>query len=98
MKVFEYTKPFVKEDLAYAYVKLNPALPARVEYPLWMVDMHSEVVKVVAAECQLGITKGYPYILERAHKFSIIDRRDRIKFMRAVKSHNISFKWMSKMR
>ncbi|RLI78649.1 hypothetical protein DRP05_06530 [Archaeoglobales archaeon] len=98
MKVFEYTKPFIKNNLAYAYIKLNPALPARIEYPVWMVDMHDDVVKLVIAECQLGITKGYPYILERAHKFSTIEHGDRAKFMRAVKSYSVSFKWMAKMR
>ena len=97
MRMFEYTRPFLKNDLAYAYIKISPALPARIEYPAWMTEMHDEVVKLVTAECQLSVTKGYPYILERAHKFSIIDKRGRDKFMKAVKSYSISYKWLAKM-
>jgi len=98
MDVFEYTKPFTTNNLNFAYVKLNPTLPARIEYPSWMAEMHDEIVRLVAAECQLGVTKGFPYILERAHKHSIIEQRDRIKFMRAIKSYSVSFKWMAKMK
>lgn len=98
MKVFEYTKPFIKNNLTYSYIKLNPTLPIRIEYPTWMVEMHDDVVKLVVAECQLGVTKGYPYILERAHKHSTIEQKDRVKFMRAIKSYSVSFKWMAKLR
>jgi hypothetical protein len=97
MSIFEYTKPFIVDDLVFAYIKLNPTLPVRIEYPSWMTEMHDEVVKLVVAECQLGITKGYPYILERAHKHSIIEQKDRVKFMKAVKSYSVSFKWMAKV-
>jgi hypothetical protein len=86
------------EDVCYAYLRVNPALPIRIEYPSWMKDMHDEVVRVVVAECMLGSTKGYPYILERSHNYSAIGGRDKMSFMKAVGSHGVSFKWMSKLR
>ena len=41
-------------------------------------------------------TRGYPYILERAHYYSRLDSKARMSFMKAIKSHGISFKWISK--
>ena len=98
MDVFSYTQPLEKEKLCYSYVMVNPTMPVRIEYPAWMKDMHEEVVKTVVAECLLGKTRGYPYILERAHHYSCIDAKARASFMKAVKSQGVSFKWMSKIR
>ncbi len=97
MDLFSYTQPF-GEEICYAYMMVNPTMPVRVEYPAWMRDMHEEVMRVVLAECLLGKTRGYPYILERAHHYSCIDAKARASFMKAVKSHGVSFKWMSKIR
>ena len=98
MDVFSYTQPLEKEDICYSYVMVNPTMPVRIEYPAWMKDMHEEIVKTVVAECLLGKTRGYPYILERAHHYSCIDAKARASFMKAVKSQGVSFKWMSKIR
>jgi NurA-like 5'-3' nuclease len=46
----------------------------------------------------LGSTRGYPYILERAHKYSSIGNNEKMSFIKAVGSYNISFKWMSKLK
>ncbi len=97
MDMFSYTLPF-GEDVCYAYLMVNPSMPVRVEYPNWMKDMHEEIVKIVFAECLLGKTRGYPYILERAHHYSCIDAKARASFMKSVRSHGISFKWISKIR
>ncbi len=97
MDVFSYTQPF-GDKIRYAYLMVNPSMPVRIEYPEWMSDMHDDIVKIVFAECLLGKTRGYPYILERAHHYSCIDAKARASFMKAVKSHGVSFKWMSKIR
>ncbi len=96
MDMFTYTRP-MGNGIVYSYVRVNPMTPVRIEYPEWMRDMHEEVVRVVIAECLLGRTKGYPYILERAHRYSHIDSKTRASFMKAVKSFGISFKWISKI-
>jgi hypothetical protein len=98
MDLLCYTPPFKwrgVEEISYAYIKINPSLPIRIEYPSWMEDMHEEIVRVIVAECMLGGTRGYPYILERAHSYSAIGK---FSFMHAVGSRGISFKWMSKVR
>ncbi len=97
MDLFSYTQPLGR-GICYAYLMVNPSVPVRIEYPEWMVEMHEEVVRVVFAECLLGKTRGYPYILERAHHYSCIDAKARASFMKAVKSQGVSFKWMSKIR
>ncbi len=106
MDLMTYTPPFrchrddveMSEEVSYAYLRVSPSLPVRIEYPSWMEDMHDEIIRVVVAECMLGSTKGYPYILERAHHYSSIGGKEKMSFMKAVGSHNISFKWMSKLR
>ncbi|AIY90633.1 DNA double-strand break repair nuclease NurA [Geoglobus acetivorans] len=79
------------------YIKVNPSLPVRVEIPEWCEGMQDEIAKVIMAECRLGSTKGYPYILERAHKYAKISEGEKRAFMRAVKSSGISFKYISKV-
>jgi NurA-like 5'-3' nuclease len=49
------------------------------------------------AECMLGSTKGYPYVLERAHTCSQIGNDEKKDFMKAL-SHDTSFKWICKVR
>ncbi len=95
MDVFSYTQPLGR-GICYCYLMVNPSMPVRIEFPEWMKDMHEELVKTVFAECLLGKTRGYPYILERAHQYSCIDAKTRASFMKAIKSRGISFKWMSK--
>jgi len=100
MSLFSYTQPFHSQQyngkICFSYLMVNPATPVRIEYPAWMESMHDDVMKVIVAECLLGKTKGYPYILERAHYYSRIDSKARISFMKAIKSYGISFKWISK--
>ncbi len=97
MEPFSYTRPF-GDWIKYTYVSVYPTAPVRVEYPAWMEDMHDEVVRMVVAECLLGKTRGYPYVLERAHNYSCIDAKARTNFMKAIKSYSISMKWISKIR
>ena len=100
MSIFSYTQPFHAQQyngkVCFSYIMVNPASPVRIEYPAWMESMHDEVVKIVIAECLLGKTRGYPYILERAHYYSRLDSKARMSLMKAIKSHGISFKWISK--
>ena len=100
--VLTYTQPFYSHQLGdkicFSYIMVNPAMPVRIEYPAWMKDMHDEVVRTVIAECLLGKTRGYPYILERAHHYSCIDAKARASFMKVIKSQGVSFKWISKIR
>lgn len=97
LNIMECTTAFrsEKERLCYSYIRANPHQPVRLEYPLWMEDIHHEIVRSVMAECMLGSTRGYPYVLERAHTCCQIERDERADFMRAF-SRDTSFKWMSK--
>jgi len=99
LELMEYTPAFRSEEekICFSYLKVNPASPIRIEFPEWMEDLHHEIAGVVFAECYLGSTKGYPYILERAHECSKIDSIEKKDFMR-VFSRNTSFKWMSKVK
>jgi len=97
LKLWSYTPSFRSENYCFSYFKTNPGTPVRIEYPMWMEDMHHEVAKVVFAECQLGSTHGYPYILERAHSCCQISNEEKRDFMRAS-SLDTSFKWMCKIR
>ncbi|AEA46704.1 DNA double-strand break repair nuclease NurA [Archaeoglobus veneficus] len=105
MKPMTYTAPLLSPrrdvgDICYAYMRITPSLPVRIEYPAWMKDegLHHEVIRVVAAECMLGSTRGYPYILERAHARAVISNEERMYFMKVIGSRGVSFKWMSKVR
>ncbi len=103
MKMMTYTEPFLsprKEvgDICFFYMRLTPSFPVRVEYPPWMRDNHIMVARIIAAECMLGSTRGYPYILERAHAHAVISNEERRAFMKVIGSRGVSFKWMSKRR
>ncbi len=97
LNLMEYTQAFrpEKDGLCYSYLRANPNQPVRLEYPTWMEDIHHNIVRSVVAECILGSTRGYPYVLERAHTCCQIDRSERMDFMKAF-SRDTSFKWMSK--
>ncbi|RLI88186.1 MAG: hypothetical protein DRO98_03455 [Archaeoglobales archaeon] len=105
MKPMTYTEPLLsprKEvgEICYAYMRITPSPPVRIEYPLWMKEkgMHHEAMEIVAAECMLGSTRGYPYILERAHAHAVISNEERATFMKVIGSRGVSFKWMSKLK
>ncbi len=99
LKLYEYTEPIeTKTPLLAFYFKSNPSLPVRVEIPKWCGNMVDSIAEVVYAECMLGSTAGYPYILERAHKYAKIDEKEKLAFVKAVKSFRISFKYISKVR
>jgi hypothetical protein len=105
LSTLEYTEPrYCGRDIAkdyrkkvyFSYLCLN-RLPVRVEFPEWMVDEVDEFMKVVAAECMLGSTRNYPYVLERAHKYAVIREVEREAIGRIVsKFSGTSLKWVSK--
>ncbi|HID43223.1 MAG TPA: DNA double-strand break repair nuclease NurA [Archaeoglobaceae archaeon] len=97
--LLNYTQAFraEEENICFSYLKANPGQPVRIEFPVWMEKLQHEVARVVFAECFLGSTKGYPYILERAHTCSKIDNIEKNDFRRAF-SRNISFKWICKVK
>lgn len=96
LNLWSYTRCFSSENYCFSYLKTNPGTPIRIEYPKWMENMHHEVAKIVFAECQLGSTRGYPYILERAHSCCQITNEEKRDFMRTL-SQDTSFKWMCKI-
>jgi len=103
MKIMTYTESFLSPrkdvgNICFFYMRLTPSLPVRVEYPPWMRGEHSMVARIIAAECMLGSTRGYPYILERAHTHAVISNEERDTFMKVVGSRGVSFKWVSKRR
>ena len=99
LNLYEFTNPIEtkKSPILAFYFKLNPTLPARIEIPKWCVDICKKIAEIVYAECIVGSTSGYPYILERAHKYAKIDEKEKRAFIKAIKSFKISFKYISKM-
>jgi hypothetical protein len=105
LSTFEYTEPSCcerevtkdyRKRVYFSYLCLNK-LPVRVEFPEWMVDGANEFMKVVAAECMLGSTKNYPYVLERAHRYAVIRETEREAIGRVLsKFSGASLKWVSK--
>ncbi len=97
MDDLSYTQPIdYRLNICFSYIKIA-GTPVRIEFPCWMREIHDDVIRVVMAECMLGKTRAYPYILERAHSYSLIDSKTRENLMKAIKSSSISFKWISKM-
>ncbi len=98
LDLYEYTGPVkTRSPLIAIYFKSNPSLPARLEIPEWCEDIVDEIVEIVYAECRLGSTSGYPYILERAHKNAKISEKEKMAFVGLIKSYGISFKYISKV-
>ncbi len=96
--LFEYTEPLkTRSPLCFVYFKVTPTLPVRVEFPEWMKNDVHELMKVVLAECLISSTAGYPYILERAHKYAVISEREKEEFVRAVGVKDVSYKFVSKV-
>ncbi len=104
LEPMEYTEPLRCErkitekysnDVYFCYLKLNPFFPVRVEFPEWMKKDHRKYLTFIAAECAIGSTKSYPYILERAHRYATISENER-KMLASILGIGTSFKWMSK--
>ncbi len=99
LSLYEFTKPIrTKSPMLAFYFKSNPSLPVRIEIPEWCRNLYKRIAEIVYAECMLGSTTGYPYILERAHKYAKIDEKEKLAFVKAIKSFKISFKYISKIR
>jgi hypothetical protein len=106
LRRFEYTEPLkcerdisgYRSDVYFSYLKLN-AFPVRIEFPGWMADDHSKFMEIAAAECLIGSTRNYPYILERAHRYAVISEKEREAiglFLAAKTGKQISMKYLSK--
>ena len=108
LNLFEYTKPLpckreitkeYRRKVYFSYLSLNKLFPVRVEFPKWMVDEIDRFIELVAAECMLGSTRNYPYVLERAHKYAVVREVERETIGRIFSkfsSVGTSFKWISK--
>ncbi len=61
-----------RDRIAFFYIKISKALPARVEFPVWVYEegMVDNIADIVRAECI--IRGGYPDILMRAHETALI--------------------------
>ncbi|RUM34800.1 MAG: hypothetical protein DSY33_01180 [Archaeoglobus sp.] len=97
MEVMSYTEPFQSGNICYSYVRFSPSLPSRVEFPAWMKKEFDRFVEVVCAECMLGSTYSYPYVLERAHSYAVITENEKKAILEAVGGISLSFKWISKL-
>ncbi len=98
MDFASYTEPMESGNLCYSYVKFSPSLPSRIEFPCWMLKKFNSFIKIVFAECLLGSTFAYPFVLERAHKYAVISEKERRTIVEMIKKAKISFKWISKLR
>ena len=113
LKPLEYTRPRIcrrevakdyRKKICFSYLSLNGLSPVRIEFPAWMVDEIDGLIEIVAAECLLGSTKNYPYVLERAHRYAIIRESERNAIGRIFSKLGesgkaglgTSFKWISK--
>ena len=97
MDVMSYTEPFCSGEICYCYVRFSPSLPSRVEFPEWMRRKFDQFIRVLCAECMLGSTFSYPYVLERAHSYAAVSERERRLIVEAVGGISLSFKWVSKL-
>ncbi len=98
MEYMSYTEPLRSGELCYCYAKFSPSLPSRIEFPCWMEKNFDSMLKVVCAECLLGSTLAYPFVLERAHKYAVISERERRAIVESIGHSNLSFKWIAKRR
>ena len=95
-----------KRKVCFSYLCLNRFSIVRVEFPEWMVDETNgadetdemgDFMKIVAAECMIGSTRSYPYVLERAHRYAVIREVEREAVGRIFsKLGGASLKWVSK--
>ncbi|ADC65740.1 NurA domain protein [Ferroglobus placidus DSM 10642] len=95
--MFEYIEPIRRGNLLITYFKVNPTFPAKVEMPAWLEDRVEEILKVIMAECLISSTSGYPYILERVHKYATISEKEKEEFVKAVGARVLSYKFVSKL-
>ncbi|AGK60398.1 hypothetical protein Asulf_00369 [Archaeoglobus sulfaticallidus PM70-1] len=97
LRNFEYTEPMPcteLNDVFFSYLKIGNSV-VRVEFPKWMAGMHDVFMRYVVAECLLGSTRQYPYVLERAHMYAVISERER-EIIGKMIGREISYKWMAK--
>ncbi len=97
MEVMSYTEPVEVGDICFCYARFTPSLPSRIEVPAWAKGRMDEIVRVVCAECMLGSTRAYPFVLERAHAYAKISEKEREFLARSAGIMGISFKWISKV-
>ncbi len=97
MEVMSYTEPVELGDICFCYARFTPSLPSRVEVPAWAKSRMGKIMRVVCAECMLGSTYAYPFVLERAHAYAKISEREREYLARKVGIMSLSFKWVSKV-
>ena len=98
LSMFEFVEPIKRGSLLITYFKVNPTFPAKIEMPTWLEDRIEEVLKVILAECLISSTSGYPYILERVHKYATISEREKEEFVKAVGAKILSYKFVSKLK
>ena len=74
-----------RNTVLFCYAKTTArALPARLEFPGWVLDagLADEAITLVLAQCVPG--GGYPLALKRAHDLAVISTRDREKILRSL--------------
>ncbi len=97
MEIMSYTEPLEGDGVWYSYVRFSPSLPSRVEMPEWVARRFNRFAEVVCAECLLGSTYAYPFVLERAHRYAVIGEKERRMIAEILGGISLSFKWVSKL-
>ncbi len=96
MELMHYTEPVEVGDVCFSYARFTPSLPSRVEIPVWAKSRMDRIMEIVCAECLLGSTSAYPFVLERAHHYARISEKEREYLARNAGIMSVSFKWVSK--
>ncbi len=96
----------VSGPVAFAYIKTNGGLPARIEMPLWMYEagIIDRIINWVRGEVIIG--SGYPYVLETADQVAVVKGEERQAFYKLFQKWadeeqlqlQLSRKMISKMR
>lgn len=70
--------------ICFTYVKTNHAPPARLEFPVWLLEAGhlDRVIDWVRAEAVVG--GGYPYAIQAADAAAVITFQDRQRYLRAL--------------
>ena len=83
-----YADPETNEQygnrICFTYLKINHAPPARLEFPLWLLEAGQldRVIDWVRAEAIVG--GGYPYAIQAADAAAVITFQDRQRYLRAL--------------
>jgi NurA domain len=94
----EYAEPW-RTELAFVYLKMSEqAMPARIEFPLWMYreGLLERALDIIRAEVIIG--NGYPYCIETADVTALLTQQDRDYFYRIFQAFMEKHGWDWQLR